>query len=46
MCKQQAGVIRNHENANVCNTEGGEAIHRECKELKLDGGQVHDPSSD
>jgi hypothetical protein len=31
LSRQQAEVIQNHENANVCNIGQGEARHRECK---------------
>jgi hypothetical protein len=45
ICSQQAEVIQNHENANVCNIGQGEAKHRKYKRLKVDGGQAHDRSS-
>jgi hypothetical protein len=36
LCRQQAEVIQNHENANVCNIGQGEAQHRKYKRgLKL-----------
>jgi hypothetical protein len=40
LCRQQAEVIQNNENANVCNIGQGEARHRKHKRLKLDGGQA------
>jgi hypothetical protein len=42
LCRQQAEVIQNHENANVRNIGQGEPRHS----LKLGGGQVYDRSSD
>jgi hypothetical protein len=44
LCRQQAEVLQNHENANVRNIGQGEARHRKHKRLKLGGGQAHDPS--
>jgi hypothetical protein len=41
LCRQQAEVIQNHENANVWNIEQGKAHKR----LKLGGGQAYDRSS-
>jgi hypothetical protein len=46
LSRRQAGVILNHENANVCNIGQGEARHRKYKRLKLGGGQAYDRSSD
>jgi hypothetical protein len=46
LCRPQAVVIPNHENANVRNIEEGEAMHRKCKRLKLGGGQAYDRTSD
>jgi hypothetical protein len=46
LSRQQAEVIQNHENANVCNIGQGEARHRKYKRLKLGGGQAYDRSSD
>jgi hypothetical protein len=46
LCRQQAEVLQNHENANVRNIEEGELRHRKYKRLKLGGGQVYDRSSD
>jgi hypothetical protein len=40
LCRQQAEVIQNHENANVRNIGQGEAQHGKYKRLKLGGGQV------
>jgi hypothetical protein len=34
LCRQQVEVIQNHENANVGNTEQGEAMYRKYKRLK------------
>jgi hypothetical protein len=42
LCRQQAEVIQNHENANVRNIGQGEAKR---KRLKLGGGQAYDCSS-
>jgi hypothetical protein len=46
LCRQQAKVIQNHDNENVCNIGQGEAQHRNYKRLKLGGGQAYDRSSD
>jgi hypothetical protein len=40
LCRQQAEVIQNHENENVCGIGQNEARHRKYKRLKLGGGQV------
>jgi hypothetical protein len=45
ICRQQAEVIQNHENANVRNIGQGEPQHRKYKRLKLGGGQARDRSS-
>jgi hypothetical protein len=45
LCRQQAEVIQNHENASVRKTGHGEARHRKYKKLKLGGGQAYDRSS-
>jgi hypothetical protein len=45
LCRQQAEVIQNHENANVRDIGHGEAQHRKYKRLKLGGGQAYDRSS-
>jgi hypothetical protein len=45
LCRQQAEVIRNHENSNVRHIGQGEARHRKHKRLKLGGGQAYDRSS-
>jgi hypothetical protein len=45
LCRQQAEVLQNHNNKNVCNIGQGEASHRKYKRLKLGGGQAHDRSS-
>jgi hypothetical protein len=44
--RQQAEVILNHDNENVCKIGQGEARHRKYKGLKLGGGQAYDRSSD
>jgi hypothetical protein len=46
LCRRQAEVLQNHENANVRNIGQGEPRHRKYKRLKLDGGQAYDRSSD
>jgi hypothetical protein len=46
LSRQQAEVIQNNEDANVCNIGQGEARHRKYKRLKLGGGQAYDRSSD
>jgi hypothetical protein len=45
LCRQQAEIVQNHENANVCNIGQGESQHKKHKMLKVDGGQVYDRSS-
>jgi hypothetical protein len=45
LCRQQAEVIQNHENANVHNMGQGKAQHRKYKRLKLGGGQAYNRSS-
>jgi hypothetical protein len=45
LCRQQAEVKQNHENANVGDI-GEEAKHRKYKRLKLGGGQAYDRSGD
>jgi hypothetical protein len=46
LCKQQAEVIKNHDNENVRIIGHGEARHRMYKRLKLGGGHAYDRSSD
>jgi hypothetical protein len=46
LCRQQAEVIKNHENTNVRNIGQGEPPHRKYKRLKLGSGQAYDRSSD
>jgi hypothetical protein len=46
LSRQQAEVIQNHENLNVCNIGQGEARHRKYKRLKLGGGQAYGRSND
>jgi hypothetical protein len=41
LCRQQAEVIRNNDNENVCNVGQGEAQHGKKKTFKLDGGQAY-----
>jgi hypothetical protein len=43
--RQQAEIIRNNGNANVCNIGQGEPRHRKFKRLKLGGGQAYHRSS-
>jgi hypothetical protein len=42
LCRQQAEVIQNHENANVRNIGQGEPRHRKYKTLKFGGGKAYD----
>jgi hypothetical protein len=44
-CRQQAEVMQNHENENVCYIGQSEAQHRKYKRLKFGGGHVYDCSS-
>jgi hypothetical protein len=46
LCRQQAEVIKNHDNENVRTIGNGEARHRKYKRLILGGGQAYDRSSD
>jgi hypothetical protein len=46
LCRKQAEVITNHDNAIVRNIGQGEHGHRKYKRLKRDGGQAYDRSSD
>jgi hypothetical protein len=46
LCRQQAEVIQNHENANVRNIGQGEARCRKYERLEVGGGQAYDRSSD
>jgi len=46
LCRQQAKVIQNLENANVRNTAQGQAMYRSYKWLKFGVGQAYDRSSD
>jgi hypothetical protein len=41
LCRQQAQVIRNNENANARHIGQGEARHRNHKRLKFSGGQAY-----
>jgi hypothetical protein len=45
LSRQQAKVIQNHENENVCNIGQSEARQRKYKRLKLGGSHVYDRSS-
>jgi len=44
LCRQQATVTPNHENANVYNIGQGEAQHSRYKRLKLGSSQTYDRS--
>jgi hypothetical protein len=46
LCRKQAEVIQNHENANICNIEEDEPRHMKYNRLKLGGGQAYDRSND
>jgi hypothetical protein len=46
LCRQQAEVIQNHENANAYDNGKGKAQHRKCKRPKLGSSQAYDHSSD
>jgi hypothetical protein len=46
LCRQQKGVILNHDNENVHDIGQSEARHRKYERLKLGGGQAYDRSSD
>jgi hypothetical protein len=46
LCRQQAEVLKNHENINVRNIGLGEPLYRKYKMLKLGGGQSYDRSGD
>jgi hypothetical protein len=46
LCRQQAEVIQNHENADVRKIEQGEPRHRKYKRLKFSGSQAYDRSRD
>jgi hypothetical protein len=46
LCRQQAQVIHNHENAHVRSIGQGEAQNRKYRSLKVGGGQAYDRSSD
>jgi hypothetical protein len=41
LCRQEAEVIRNHENANFRDIGNGEARYRRYKRLKLGGGKAY-----
>jgi hypothetical protein len=45
LCRQQAEIMQNHENANVDDIGEGEAGRRKYKGLKLHGGQAYARSS-
>jgi hypothetical protein len=42
LCRKQAKIINNHENANVCNIGQGETPHRKYKRLTFGGGHLYD----
>jgi hypothetical protein len=42
MARQQAQVIKNHDNSYIRNTGQDEAQHRKYKKIKLGGGQAYD----
>jgi hypothetical protein len=44
LCKQQATVTLNHENANIRSTGPGEAQHNNYNRLNFGGDQAYDPS--
>jgi hypothetical protein len=46
LCRQQAEITQNHENADGRDIGMGEARHGRYKRLKLSGGQAYDRSSD
>jgi hypothetical protein len=46
LCKQQAEVIKNNENANVGDIGNGEARHRKYIRLKFGGFRAYDRSND
>jgi hypothetical protein len=46
LCRQQAEVIQNYENANVCNIGQNKAQHRKYKRLKLAGREACNGASD
>jgi hypothetical protein len=41
LCRQQAEVIKNHENEHVRSTGQGEARHTKCKRFKLGSSEVY-----
>jgi hypothetical protein len=45
LCRQQAELIQNLENADVHNIGQGETQHRKHKMLKLGGGHAYDRSN-
>jgi hypothetical protein len=45
LCMQQAKVVQNHEDVNICNNGQGNALQRKYTRLKLGGGQVYGNSS-
>jgi hypothetical protein len=46
LCRQQTGVIQNHENKNIRCIGQGEARHRKYKGRKLGGDQAYNRLSD
>jgi hypothetical protein len=45
LCRKQAKIIQNNENANIRNIGQGEPLHRKFKRLKFGGGQAYDHSN-
>jgi hypothetical protein len=46
LCRQEAEVIQNHENANVRDIGKSEDRHRKYERLELGGGEAYDRSSE
>jgi hypothetical protein len=46
LCRQQAAIIKNCDNANVHNKQQCEVTNRKYERFKFGGGQVYDCSSD
>jgi len=46
LSRQQAAVLKNHNNVTVCNIGQGKMTHRKCPRLRLCSGQAYDRSSD
>jgi hypothetical protein len=41
LCGEQATVIRNHGNVNICNIGQDQVQHEQYERLELDGGQTY-----